>query len=344
MIRYVGTDTALEVDYDAEIDVLKKRFDHAHLHRFGFVDTDRSTVVEAISVELVLPMKPPASADARVSRGTSEPATVEAFLDGRLIGCRTFQRDQLPDEEIQGPALIVEPNSTIVVEPGWNCARTAGGQLVLQRAEEDHRNADNEISVDPVRLEIFNKLFMSVAEQMGHTLQNTSYSVNMKERLDFSCALFDSAGNLVSNAPHMPVHLGSMGDTVASVIDERGDDIAAGDCYIHNAPYRGGTHLPDVTVISPVFDDTGGELLFYVASRGHHADIGGISPGSMPPDSRSVEEEGVLIDNFLGVRDGKLREAELLELLSSGPYPARNPLHNPRRSQGTDRRKREGRT
>jgi len=235
---------------------------------------------------------------------------------------------------VQGPAIIIEKTGTTIVEPGWRADTASQGQLVLSRSEPRKivhaigTDLADGIAADPVMLEIFNNLFMSIAEQMGAVLANTAYSVNIKERLDFSCAVFDRDGGLVANAPHMPVHLGSMGESVQTVIRERGSDMNPGDVSVLNAPYNGGTHLPDVTLITPVFNRDGTDILFFVASRGHHADIGGITPGSMPPDSTSVEEEGVLIDNFLLVEKGRFREKEMRELLASGPYPARNPDQN----------------
>lgn len=226
-----------------------------------------------------------------------------------------------------GPALIVEPNQTIMVEPGWQAALTAKDHIVLKRVDALPARTAVGTGADPVMLEIFNNRFMSIAEQMGATLQNTASSVNIKERLDFSCAVFDRSGGLVSNAPHMPVHLGSMGASVRAVIDQN-PEMGPGDVFALNAPYNGGTHLPDVTVVAPVYDETASERLFYVAARGHHADIGGITPGSMPAHSRTVEEEGVLIDNFLIVEKGRLRETELRKLLTSGKYPSRNPDQN----------------
>jgi len=243
-----------------------------------------------------------------------------------------------PGQEVDGPAIILEPTSTTIVEPGWTAVATARGHLVVERRKVLARQSAVGTTVDPVMLEIFNNLFMSIAEQMGSTLEKTSYSVNIKERLDFSCALFDQQGQLIANAPHMPVHLGSMGESVETIIRANRDatgrsTIMPGDVYVLNAPYNGGTHLPDVTVITPVFsenglDEGGKVILFYVASRGHHADIGGITPGSMPPDSREVAEEGVLIDNFKLVDEGKFREAELRALLASGAYPVRNAEQN----------------
>jgi 5-oxoprolinase (ATP-hydrolysing) len=232
------------------------------------------------------------------------------------------------DTPVPGPAIITEPNSTIVIEPGWQAVLNDRAELLLTRVVAKERAHAIGTAVDPVMLEIFNNLFMSIAEQMGSTLQNTASSVNIKERLDFSCAVFDATGNLVANAPHMPVHLGSMSESIKTVIRERGDTIKRGDVYVLNAPYNGGTHLPDVTVITPVFDEDTGALLFFTGSRGHQADIGGISPGSMPPDSTTIDQEGILIDNFTLVDGGHLREAEMLDLLKSGPYPARNPAQN----------------
>jgi 5-oxoprolinase (ATP-hydrolysing) len=247
------------------------------------------------------------------------------FTSGRWHDAPLFLRERLAaGVAIDGPAIIAEANATTVVEPGWRARVTALDHLVLERTEPRERRVALGTEVDPVMLEIFNNLYMSIAEQMGLRLQNTAYSVNIKERLDFSCALFDAEGSLIANAPHMPVHLGSMGESVRTVIRENAGRIRPGNVYALNAPYNGGTHLPDVTVITPVFDDSGREVLFFVGSRGHHADIGGITPGSMPPDSTTVEEEGVLIDNFLLVEDGRLREGETRALLASGPFPARN--------------------
>lgn len=328
MIRYSGTDTALEVGYERDAFALRRNFEALHMKRFGFIDHTRDTIIESVAVELILPMQQPRTPGPGHQHSHPGPAFTSAWFGRAMMRCAVYQRESLPAKDIEGPALIIEPNSTIVVEPGWSAGRAGSGQLLLRRVGKSEKFRGDSGQPDPVMLEIFNKLFMSVAEQMGHTLQNTSYSVNMKERLDFSCAVFDANGQLVSNAPHMPVHLGSMGDTVINVVEQRRGDIEPGDSYIHNAPYRGGTHLPDITVISPVFDRQQSTVLFFVAARGHHADIGGISPGSMPPNSTSVEEEGVLIDNFLGVRGGEFRERELRALLTGGRYPARNPDHN----------------
>ena len=340
-IRYDGTDTALLVDY-GELEALCDSFQSAHRQRFGFIHTERSLIVEAASVEVIGAgevadeLAGDAPGRERGHDRTGEPLasadiyTVNAGQNGEeSFAAPVFSRDQLPvDKPLDGPAIIIEANSTIVIEPGW-CARLTGhNHLVLTRTTALARMAAMGTQVDPVRLEIFNNLFMSIAEQMGTTLQNTSHSVNIKERLDFSCAIFDARGDLVANAPHIPVHLGSMGESVQSVIRHCGETMRPGDAYVINAPYNGGTHLPDITVITPIYDDAGEHILLYVGSRGHHADIGGITPGSMPPNSSSIEQEGVLFDNFKLLDAGQFREAELRALLASNPYPARNPDQN----------------
>src|SRR5207247_1070798 len=262
-------------------------------------------------------------------RGAEPADWVRLHTGGRAHRAPVFVRERLAvADRIPGPAIIAEKNATTVVEPGWQAEVMRSNHIVLERVEARPQRRAIGTGVDPVMLEVFNNLYMSIAEQMGLRLANTAYSVNIKERLDFSCAVFDRQGSLIANAPHMPVHLGSMGESVRAVIGANRGRMKAGNVYVLNAPYNGGTHLPDVTVITPVFDDAGGEILFYVGSRGHHADIGGITPGSMPPGSRVVEEEGVLIDNFLLVEEGRLREAETVALLSSGRYPARNVQQN----------------
>jgi 5-oxoprolinase (ATP-hydrolysing) len=252
-----------------------------------------------------------------------------------------YQRQDLqPGDRICGPAIVMEQTGTNAIAIGWEATLSDRNHLILSKVVESGENdAVSELQAagigeshptskpDPVMLEIFNNLFMAIAEQMGITLQNTASSVNIKERLDFSCAIFDRQGQLVANAPHIPVHLGSMSESVQALIADKGDRFQPGDVFVSNNPYNGGTHLPDVTVITPVFEENG-NILFYVASRGHHADIGGITPGSMPPNSTSVEEEGVLLDNFQLVRAGKFREVELLDLLKSGKYPVRNSAQN----------------
>jgi 5-oxoprolinase (ATP-hydrolysing) len=251
------------------------------------------------------------------------------FSDGRWHRAHVFTRDQLrPGQVVPGPAIVIEPHQTIVIEPGWQAALTAHDHLVLTRAKTLKRKRAIGTHADPVMLEVFNNLFMSIAEQMGVALQNTAYSVNIKERLDFSCAVFDGSGSLVANAPHMPVHLGSMDRAVETIIRENKGKIAPGDVYAINAPYNGGTHLPDITVCTPVFDARKKAILFWVASRGHHADVGGISPGSMSPNATNIEQEGVYIDNFKLVDRGRFREQALNERLTKATYPARNPTQN----------------
>ena len=246
------------------------------------------------------------------------------YTAGAFHSAAVYDRDHLrPDDVIAGPAIVREDNATTVVEPGWRATLTARGNLVLERVAALERAHAIGTTADPVLLEVFNNLFMAIAEQMGMTLANTAYSVNIKERLDFSCALFDAEGNLVANAPHMPVHLGSMGESVRTIIERRAGTMRPGDVFVLNAPYNGGTHLPDVTVIAPVYL-AAPQPEFFVASRGHHADIGGTTPGSMPPDSTHVDEEGVLLDNVQLVAGGRLLEAEMRALLGGGRYPSRN--------------------
>ncbi|MBT4491697.1 MAG: 5-oxoprolinase, partial [Gammaproteobacteria bacterium] len=252
------------------------------------------------------------------------------WMNGARHDTSFFDRQQLcPGDRVEGPAVISEPVATTVVEPGWTAEVTRLNHLLLRRTKPLPARTAIGTDADPVMLEVFNNLFMSIAEQMGTTLANTAYSVNVKERLDFSCAIFDAAGNLVANAPHMPVHLGSMSESVRAIIEGNLGQMQPGDVYALNSPYNGGTHLPDVTVITPVFDDAGKQILFYVGSRGHHADIGGITPGSMPPHSTHVDEEGVLIDNFKLVGSGGVfHEKAFRDLLASASQPARNPDNN----------------
>jgi 5-oxoprolinase (ATP-hydrolysing) len=284
--------------------------------------------VEAVSVEAI----GQSGADAAQAFPAPERAgpaqaveTVALFTDGRTHQAPVYLRDAMkPGDTVTGPAVIAEANATTVVEPDWQASVTPQNHMVLRRLVAKARTAAIGTQVDPVMLEIFNNLFMAVAEQMGLTLANTAYSVNIKERLDFSCALFDGEGHLIANAPHMPVHLGSMGESIKTVMRENAGRMQQGDVFMLNDPYHGGTHLPDITVITPVFDVAGQNILFYVGSRGHHADVGGISPGSMPPNSTIVEEEGVLINNFLLVQQGQLRDAETRALLAGARYPSRN--------------------
>jgi len=330
-LRYEGTDTALIVPF-GDRQTMIEAFAERHRQRFGFAARDRGHVVEAVSVEAVGASQSVVDPEIPDIPGVAELTArrrVRLYTEGEWWEAPVFDREALlPNDSIDGPAIIVEANATTVVEPGWRAETTRRGHLVLTRSEPRLAAFAIGTEADPVMLEIFNNLFMSIAEQMGATLANTAFSVNIKERLDFSCAVFDKSGGLIANAPHMPVHLGSMSESIQVVIRDNQGRMKPGDVYALNAPYNGGTHLPDITVITPVFDADGKELLFYVGSRGHHADIGGITPGSMPPSSRTVEEEGILIDNFLLVEEGRLRENELLALLGSGPYPARNPRQN----------------
>jgi len=326
-LKYEGTDAAMLVDLDSP-DTMKSMFEKIHMQRFGFIAKDRALIIEALSVEaigLTDSVEDPEMEIVDADTTLDEVAKVPLRCSGEWKQSPLYDRDtMLPGQKISGPAIIIEKTGTIVVEQGWQATLNSRLHLILDRVEARPIAEAIGTKADPVMLEVFNNLFMSIAEQMGATLSNTSQSVNIKERLDFSCAIFDTDGNLVANAPHMPVHLGSMGESIKVVIRENGGKMQPGDFYALNAPYNGGTHLPDVTVISPVFDDAGDHILFYVGSRGHHADIGGRTPGSSPPDSTHIEEEGVLIDNFLLASNGTFREAETREMLASGKYPCRN--------------------
>lgn len=330
-LRYQGTDTALQVDL-SDLDDMRTAFETTHQQRFGFIVEGRQLVAEAVSVEAVGTTEQVDDAELPASEDTTaQPLQqVRAYMDDAWQDTPVFQREQLqPGQRIPGPAIICEPTATTVVEPEWQAELNRYGHLLLTRTKPKSHQAAIGTAADPVMLEVFNNLFMSVAEQMGATLANTAYSVNIKERLDFSCAIFAPNGSLVANAPHVPVHLGSMGESIKTVIKANQGTMRPGDAYVLNAPYNGGTHLPDVTVITPVFDTTRADrILFYVGSRGHHADIGGRTPGSAPPDSTTIHQEGVLIDNFLFVRQGRLREQEMRQLLGSGAYPCRNPDQN----------------
>ena len=336
-LRYSGSDTTIEVPLSTPA-AMRRGFESSHKSRFGFIDREKALVIEAVSVEAVggaarLVERTVAALDERAQRGPRprlQPArATRLFSHGAWRETNVFSREALfVGAEVDGPALIIEPHQTIVVEQGWRAAITAKNHVLMTRVEPMARREAIGSTADPVTLEIFNHLFMSIAEQMGVTLQNTAYSVNIKERLDFSCAFFDREGRLVANAPHMPVHLGSMDRSVESIIRDNQGRIRPGDVFALNAPYNGGTHLPDITVCTPVFDERGETILFWTASRGHHADIGGTAPGSISPLATSILEEGVYIDNFLLVERGRFRERELYALLKSGPYPARNPLQN----------------
>ncbi|MBV8812875.1 MAG: hydantoinase B/oxoprolinase family protein [Verrucomicrobia bacterium] len=357
-LHYSGTDTALPVDAKT-IPEMIEAFQAAHKSRFGFVmdPEERGLVIGSISVEAI--GSPPASQDSNASLkadketftgqpvssdGRTRPlrsaidgrqsanapwrADVNVFFAGQWHCAPVYERNEMPaGTKIVGPALIIEETTTTGVEPGWGAEITQQRDLLLSRVEPRPGRIVIGTQADPVLLEVFNNLFMSIAEQMGLVLQNSAYSVNIKERLDFSCALFDSEGWLVANAPHIPVHLGSMGGAVRAIIQRRSQSIQPGDVFALNDPFAGGTHLPDITVVTPVFGEAH-RPIFWVASRGHHADIGGVSPGSMPPQSRTIEEEGVLITDFLLVEHGRFRETELVQLLTRGPYPARNVKQN----------------
>ena len=327
-IRYAGTDTAIATPFGSR-EEMQAAFQSAHKARFGFIDETKALVVEAVEVEAV--GGGARFEEALASEGAGEPIAAERtrlFSQGRWHDAAIIRREAMkPGQNIAGPAIVIEPNQTVVVEEGWSARLTAKDHLVLTRSKPLVQQAAIGTKADPVMLEIFNNLFMSIAEQMGVTLQNTAYSVNIKERLDFSCAVFDQTGGLVANAPHMPVHLGSMDKSVETVIANN-PVIRPGDVYCLNAPYNGGTHLPDITICTPVFDTQDKEILFWVASRGHHADVGGTAPGSMSPLATNIEEEGVYIDNFKIVDRGRFCEEELVKLLTGARYPVRNVVQN----------------
>ena len=330
-LRYEGTDTAITVAWDS-LEKMVAEFESQYRQQYSFLMPARTLIIEAVSVEAAgggAPVQesfadlPPRDGSARAER------RVRVFSGGAFHDAPVYRREGLrPGDRIEGPAIIAEANATTVVEPQWQAHVSALNHLILTRAVARRERVAIGTRVDPVMLEIFNNLFMAIAEQMGVTLANTAHSVNIKERLDFSCALFDSTGGLIANAPHLPVHLGAMGESVRVIAQENAGRMRPGDAYALNNPYHGGTHLPDITVVTPVFDDAGARVLFYVACRGHHADIGGITPGSMPPDSRHLDEEGVLVDNFQLVSGGVLRERETRALLTGARYPARNPDQN----------------
>ena len=338
-LRYQGTDTAVIVPV-GPLEQMIAAFEAEYRRRFSFLMGDKPVIVEAVSVEVTAARPEPdgeADTEPRSGQAKAEPARVPMFTDGAWTQVGLFPRAGLrPGHAVDGPAVITEELATTVVEPGWRADVSDRGDLLLSRVAARPGRAEVGTKADPVMLEIFNNLFMSVAEQMGVRLQSTAHSVNIKERLDFSCAVFDADGGLIANAPHMPVHLGSMGESIKMVI-KRNPRIRRGDVYVLNDPYHGGTHLPDITVVTPVFaprpsspsqrPETG-EIWFYVASRGHHAEIGGVSPGSMPASSTRVEEEGVLIDNWLLVENGRLKEAETMSLLEHAEYPSRDPATN----------------
>ncbi len=334
-VRYEGSDSALIVPFGSLAEITAG-FEAAYRQRFAFLMQGKGLVVEAVSVEAVVPGDAPVEPRHALQPAREVPRRstvrmytggvdgVPAWHDAALV----VREDLRPGDVIPGPAIIAEKNATTIVEPGWEAALTELDHLLLNRHVARAVQHAVGTTVDPVLLEVFNNLFMNIAEQMGLQLQNTAYSVNIKERLDFSCALFDTAGNLIANAPHMPVHLGSMGESIKTVIRQNQGNMQPGDVFVLNDPYHGGTHLPDITVITPVYIADEATPTFYVGSRGHHADVGGTTPGSMPPFSTRIEEEGVQINNVKLVERGVLREAEMIALLESGEYPSRNPQQN----------------
>ncbi len=330
-LRIEGTDTALPIPFEGDLAAARDAFDAAHKAQFGFTAPEKRLIVEAAEIEgadATPAADPEPEHDAPAARPASD-RTTPVFTGGAWRDAAVFRREGLaPGHRLRGPALIIEANQTIVVEPGWEARITPRDHVLLTRHERMRRDEAIGTRADPVLLEVFNNLFMNIAEQMGVALQKTAQSVNIKERLDFSCAVFDAEGALVANAPHMPVHLGSMDRSVETVIRLNAGDIHPGDVFALNAPYNGGTHLPDITVCTPVFDDAEAEILFWVAARGHHADVGGTAPGSMTPLATTVEEEGVLIDNFRLVSRGSFREDALRKLLTDHPHPCRNPGQN----------------
>jgi 5-oxoprolinase (ATP-hydrolysing) len=327
-LRYAGTEAALNVPL-RDLETVVADFTAAHRARFGFATPERPLIAEALAVEAVAPGDTVQEAilPSRTDGAPSPIDQVRIFAGGADTVVPVFDRvGLLAGDRLAGPALVREANATTVIEPGWAAEITELDHMILHRTEPlPTRVALGSSRPDPVLLELFNNLFMNVAEQAGAVLQNTSMSVNIKERLDFSCAIFDATGHLVANAPHVPVHLGAMGESVRTVLRHRGGSMRPGDVVALNNPFNGGTHLPDVTVITPVFDETGTRILFFVGSRGHHADIGGTTPGSTPPLSRMLEEEGVIIDDFLLVDGGQFREAEFRAVLRDAKYPARSP-------------------
>ena len=327
LLRYAGADTVLVVPV-SKLDDMRATFHAEHRARFGFSDSARDLVCVALETETV---SGGGQAQALLGLPTTPAAPMTqrpVFVDGAWLDAPVYQRDQLAIEQtLNGPALIVEAGSTLVLEPGWQVSLTQRGDLLLSAETAQQRRPDP-ARPDPIWLTLFNRRFMSIAEDMGRALQNSARSVNIRERLDFSCALFDASGNLIANAPHIPVHLGSMGDAVRAILHRFGDQLQPGDAWLINSPYAGGTHLPDITVISPIFSPDARELRYFTASRAHHADVGGISPGSMPANSRHIDQEGCRSDGLLMVRNGCMRETELRAWLNGNTYPARNPEQN----------------
>ena len=329
-LHYKGSHQNLEIKFDTP-ENMRKSFEQEHKKRFGFFVEDREIFIEMLTVEAVgKKTESYEFLNPNTSTTKANPiAFKKMYVNGSEINTPIYKRGELIiGQNISGPAIIVEATGTNIIDDGWSGTLDKHYNLILSRVEEKKLQKGIGTSVDVVMLEVFNNLFMNIAEQMGATLANTAYSVNIKERLDFSCALFNNEGSLVANAPHVPVHLGSMSEAIKTVVRLNKDNIYPDDVFVLNAPFNGGTHLPDVTVITPVFDKNGKEIIFFVASRGHHADIGGKTPGSGPPDSKHIEEEGVLIDNFKLFDKGIFREQEMRKILSSGKYPCRNIEHN----------------
>ena len=327
-LRYEGTDTSLLVPFASRI-VLRESFEAAHRKQFGFMTPGKNIIIEALTVETTGGGAKTSEPDHPTTSTTPAPVNqTRTFAQNQWHDTPIYQRqDLLPGQKLSGPALIVEAHNTTIIEDGWQAEMSAKKHLILTRTKAMNRTHAIGTTADPVMLEVFNNLFMSIAEQMGVTLEKTALSVNIKERLDFSCAVFAADGSLIANAPHMPVHLGSMDKSVETIIANN-PIMYPGDVYVLNAPYNGGTHLPDITVVTPVFDEAEASVLFYVASRGHHADVGGIAPGSMTPRATNINEEGIVIDNFKMVDRGTFLQDELREILVSGPYPCRNPDQN----------------
>lgn len=332
-LRYQGSDTTLLVPFSDRA-AMQETFEQAHRQQFGFISSDKPLIIETAQVEWVgysdhrhQPIGQTRSPARKLALQAATERTV--YCDGQWQNTHFYRREALqPGDRIQGPAVIIETTGTLVVEPGWCAEFNSDQSLVFERYQARPLHIDVGTAVDPVLLEVFNNRFMNIAEQMGFVLQKTAVSVNIKERLDFSCAVFDRSGELVANAPHMPVHLGSMSESIHAVIRDHGERMQPGDVYVLNSPYNGGTHLPDITVVKPAFDKAGHQVLFYVASRGHHADIGGTAPGSAPADSTTVEQEGILIDNIKLVSRGHFLEDEISAVLTAGPYPVRNLAYN----------------
>ncbi|PPR79300.1 MAG: Acetophenone carboxylase gamma subunit [Alphaproteobacteria bacterium MarineAlpha2_Bin1] len=330
-IKYDGTDSTLNIPYK-NIKTSKKDFTKEHTKLFGFFSPEKQMIIQSIVVELGVNDKESIeniNLNKKKKKKSSYQNKIKVYMKNKWYETIKINRDDMELKKIyKGPIIILEPNATIVVEPEWEISLNKKSELILNRYKSEYKNIIEKKKSDPIMLEVFNNLFMSIADQMGVTLQKTSSSVNIKERLDFSCAIFDKEGNLIANAPHIPVHLGSMSESVKSILKQNKKTLEAGNFYMLNSPYTGGTHLPDISVIAPVFDKTGSDLLFFAGSRGHHADIGGITPGSMPSNSNNIDQEGVIIENFLLVKDNHFYEKEVIKLFEDSTYPTRNIKNN----------------